>query len=219
MTERPLPPGQRERHDFPRFGLRQFAHRLPRELHRGLQVGGDVDEPCLVSEHDLSSLTRVAQTSDFHCVTTWSTRSLRWSGYRFRELFERIVERRARPRTDAVFAILRSVDGYAVSLPLEDLLADDVLLADGLNGAPLSVEHGAPLRLVAPQHYGYKSPKYLCALELWRDARHYRTAAFRFMDHPRARVAFEERGRGLPGALLRYLYRPLIEPHGPAVSR
>jgi hypothetical protein len=30
------------------------------------------------------------------------------------------------------------------------------------------------------------------------------------MDHPRARVALEERGRGLPGWLLRYLYRPLI---------
>jgi hypothetical protein len=44
------------------------------------------------------------------------------------------------------------------------------------------------------------------------DDRNYRPAAFRFMDHPRARVALEERGRGIPGRVLRYLYRPSVRP-------
>jgi DMSO/TMAO reductase YedYZ molybdopterin-dependent catalytic subunit len=93
---------------------------------------------------------------------------------------------------------------------LEDLLAPDVLLADILDGQPLTIEHGAPLRLVAPAHYGYKSVKYLSRIELRSEDIGYRVSGFRFMDHLRARVALEERGRGAPGWLLRYLYRPLV---------
>ena len=44
------------------------------------------------------------------------------------------------------------------------------------------------------------------------EAEGYRTSGLRFMDHLRARVAREERGRGAPGWLLRWLYRPLIAP-------
>jgi len=99
---------------------------------------------------------------------------------------------------------------YRACLLLEDLLAEDVLLADQLDGAPLSVEHGAPLRLIAPAHYGYKSAKHLSGLDFLLDPSGHRTAALKFMEHPRARVALEERGRGVPGVLLRYLYRPLI---------
>ena len=95
---------------------------------------------------------------------------------------------------------------------LEDLLAPDVLIATMLDGEPLSVAHGAPLRLVAPAHYGYKSVKHLSRIEIRTDESRFRPAAFRFMDHPRARVALEERGRGLPGWLLRRLYRPLVAP-------
>jgi DMSO/TMAO reductase YedYZ molybdopterin-dependent catalytic subunit len=93
---------------------------------------------------------------------------------------------------------------------LSDLLAPDVLLADTLDGEPLSVEHGAPLRLIAPQHYAYKSVKHLARIEFKKADAEYSVSAFRFMDHPRARVALEERGRGAPGWLLRYLYRPLV---------
>jgi DMSO/TMAO reductase YedYZ molybdopterin-dependent catalytic subunit len=93
---------------------------------------------------------------------------------------------------------------------LTDLLNPDVLLADTLNGRPLCVEHGAPLRLVAPKHYGYKSVKHLCRMEFKAENTGYRVSGFKFMDHPRARVALEERGRLVPGWLLRYLYRPLV---------
>lgn len=161
---------------------------------------------------ELRALPRVDQTSDFHCVTTWSHRSLSWSGVLFADFYEKIVVPRALPRPDATFMVLRCQDGYAVSLPFADLLAADVLFANTLNGEPLTIEHGAPLRLVAPAHYGYKNAKHLRAVEFWRDDRQYRSAAFRFMDHPRARVALEERGAGVPGWLLRYLYRPLVRP-------
>ncbi len=211
-----LPVGQYELPAFPRFGLNQFAARFPREPDRlAIELTGDVENRLTISR-EWEALPRVEQCSDFHCVTTWSTRGLRWAGVRFREFYERIVLPLARPEAAAAFVIFRGQDGYGVSLPLGDLLADDVLLADELNGQPLTIEHGAPLRLVAPAHYGYKNPKHLRAIGFWRDGREYRPAAFRLMDHPRARVALEERGRVLPGWLLRFLYRPLV---GPTIRR
>ena len=66
---------------------------------------------------------------------------------------------------------------------------------------------------MSPAHYGYKNLKHASAIELWHDDSHFRSpAAVRFMIHPRARVAYEERGSGVPGWLLRYLYRPLARP-------
>lgn len=68
--------------------------------------------------------------------------------------------------------------------------------------------------LIALAHYGYKNVKHLIAIEFWRDRRGYRFPLPypSLMEHPRARVALEERGRFLPAWLFRALYRPLIVP-------
>ncbi len=205
-----LPPGQVEREDFPRFGLGKFAFRFPTNTKFvEIAVGGDVGTPFTVGD-ELGELPRVDQVSDFHCVTTWTKRCLRWSGLRFRDFYETIVLPKATPQQGANLVVLRSQDGYDQSLPLEDLLAPDVLLADRLNGHALSLAHGAPIRLVAPAHYGYKNVKHLRSVEFWRDAREYRFAGPKFMDHPRARVALEEHGRGVPVWILRRTYPALI---------
>lgn len=214
-TNASLPPGQIESASFPRFGLLQFADRFPEEPTRlGLSVGGDVANALTIGD-ELAGVPRVEQRSDFHCVTTWTARGLLWSGYRFSDVYHGIVKPLASPSPDVAFVALRGQDGYRSLLPLDDLLADDVLLADRLDGEPLSIAHGAPLRLVAPAHYGYKSVKHVHRLELWRRAESFRPlgpAVLRFMAHPRARVAHEERGRWFPGWLLRRLYRPLVSP-------
>jgi len=207
---RELPTGQREIGVFPRFGLTQFARRFPRDpTTLTLDIQGAVEQTVTIAE-ELRALPRVDQVSDFHCVTTWSYRAARWSGFRFADFYRQLVVPRAHPHPNARVVVFRCRDGYAQSLPLDDLMADDVLLADRLDGQPLDLAHGAPLRLVAPSHYGYKNPKHLRAVELWGDDRRFRWPGLRFMDHPRARVAFEERGRGVPGWLLRALYRPLV---------
>lgn len=207
---RELPPGQREIAGFPRFGLTPFAERFPGYTDAPrLRVLGDVETALEIADA-MSGLERVTQISDFHCVTTWTRRSLEWSGVRFAEFYRRIVVPQAKPADGATFVVLRAQDGARTSLPLEDLLADDVLLADRLGGHPLPVEHGAPLRLVAPAHYGYKSVKHLDRIEFWRSDANYRPFGLRFMVHPRARVALEERGQWVPGWLLRRLYRPLV---------
>ena len=211
-SNQPLPPGQRESSDFPRFGILRFAKRFPSQTERiKINIAGDVGAPIIISDA-LERLQRIEQESDFHCVTTWSCRALCWGGYRFRDVYETIIKPEAKPVEEATYVILKGQDGARSSLLLEDLLAEDVLLADTLNGEPLSIEHGAPLRLVAPKHYAYKSVKHLSRLEFWCNDTHFRPSAFRFMDHPRARVTLEERGIGFPGWFLRHLFRPMIRP-------
>lgn len=209
---RPWPPGQRERCDFPRFGLLQFARRFPTEtVKRELRVVGAVANELAVDDV-LVGLPWVEQVSDFHCVTTWSRRAQRWGGVRFADFYENVLVPQATPQAAATTFVLRGQDGARTTMLLEDLLAPDVLIATMLDGEPLSMAHGAPMRLVAPAHYGYKSVKHLSRIEVCTDESRFRPAAFRFMDHPRARVAAEERGRRLPGWLLRYLYSPLVAP-------
>ena len=208
--DRALPPGQHASRDFPRFGLPRFAHRFPANTARDeLHIDGEVAHAIHVTPA-LCELPRVEQVADFHCVTTWSRRALVWRGVRFADFFRQVIEPQALPHADAQRVVLRGQDGYRSSLLLDDLMADDVLLADTLDGLPLGVEHGAPLRLVAPAHYGYKSVKHLCGIDFVTENAHTTPSGLRFMDHPRARVALEERVMGAPGWVFRWLYRPLI---------
>ncbi len=207
---RRMPPGQRESATFHRFGLSQFATRFPKNVETpSLTVDGAVQE-VLQLEDPLKGLPRVEQVSDFHCVTTWSVRGVRWGGVRFSDFYERVLMPMAKPHAGTGLVALKAQDGARTGMLLEDLLAPNVLLADHLNGSPLCVDHGAPLRLVAPDHYGYKSVKHLCQLTLKTSVEGYRASGLQFMDHQRARVELEERGRGVPGIVLRYLYRPLV---------
>jgi DMSO/TMAO reductase YedYZ molybdopterin-dependent catalytic subunit len=95
---------------------------------------------------------------------------------------------------------------------LEDALQEDVMLADRLDGKPLSLKHGAPLRLVIPQHYGYLNAKHLCAIEVHTSAPPIPHDFILFRMHPRARVWQEERNGALPNMVVRPIYRALIRP-------
>lgn len=206
-----LPPGQRYRDDFPRFGLTQFADRVIAPIEQwSIAVEGDL-KPLVLNRATLAGVERVEQQSDFHCVTTWSSRGLRWGGWRFRdvyaELLAPVVTSSAGPPT---YLTLRGHDGYRCLMLLQDALEPDVLLADQLNGAPLGSDHGAPVRLVTPKLYGFKNAKHLKQLDLTMDKPAYKPMTpLKFMDHLRGRVELEERGQ-LPARLLRLLYRPLI---------
>jgi DMSO/TMAO reductase YedYZ molybdopterin-dependent catalytic subunit len=212
MTLAPLPPGQRARADFPRFGGAAFARRPLKHRDIRLEISGALERPLVLTAVELATLPRMTLTADFHCAAGWSHRAAQWSGHRFRDVWDVLIAPTAQPITDHRLVVLRCQDGYRTALPLADLLLPDVLLADRLNGQPLTVVHGAPIRLVAPAHYGYKNAKHLDRIEVRADDRGYRPLMPRLLDHPRARVALEERGQFVPGWLLRYLFRPFIEP-------
>jgi DMSO/TMAO reductase YedYZ molybdopterin-dependent catalytic subunit len=206
-----LPPGQRAIDRFPRFGVPASAHRMPAAPAAGfelwLEAPGSMRAPIPIAE--IARLPRREVVADFHCVTTWTFRNASWSGYSFREFYTSLVCPRAPEHAGCAFVELAGLDGYHTCVALEDLLVDDVLLADRLGGAPLSLAHGAPLRLVVPALYGYKNIKHVAGLKLRAEYR--RPFAERQTHaHPRGRVRWEERGRGLPGPVYRVLYRALL---------
>lgn len=203
-----ITPGQRARSDFPRFGLPQYAARFPSttDVYKiEIRLNGDV-----LTEFDLSmaDLPRCTVKADFHCVTTWSYLGAEWGGVRFSDLLQHLQSSFAIESLKG--AVFCAQDGYKTSLILEDLLNENVLIADTLDGQLLSIEHGSPLRLVAPGHYGYKNLKHLSRIQLHTNMPVIKRGVRAFLDHPRARVAEEERGRWIPGWILRYIYRLLI---------
>jgi len=212
VTASNLPPGQRAIAFFPRFGVPHYANRVPREAAIELALGGaEITEPAVLRRPDLETLPRRELTADFHCVTTWTWRGVSWGGWALRDVYDAFLAQRIRPGSAPPYLALRALDGYRTSVLLEDALAPNVLLADRMDGGPLPLEHGAPLRLVAPDLYGYKSVKHLAAIEprlTFRPG----LADRQTRAHPRGRVALEERGRGLPGWMYRLIYRALFPP-------
>lgn len=205
-----LPRGQRTRADFPRFGLLQYANRFPKSLDN-LAISIEIDgskrfDVC----NALADLPRTTVVADFHCVTTWTYRNAKWEGVRFSDFFNKHIASHIDESAHLTAAVFTAKDGYKTSLLLKDLLSENVLLADSFDEQKLTIEHGAPLRLVAPDHYGYKNLKHLRKIEFFSTTPVVKTGIAAVLDHPRARVSHEERGQWIPGWVLRYLFRPLI---------
>jgi DMSO/TMAO reductase YedYZ molybdopterin-dependent catalytic subunit len=202
-----LPPGQwLMRGSFPRFGD-QPRNPPPPTGPVELRIDGlGIAEPFIVTQADVDSLPQREQVSDFHCVTTWTVRGLRWAGIPMRDFWHEVVVPRLDPAAEFALVEARGGDGYKVVFLLEDLLGDEVLLARELDGKPLDIRHGAPLRLVSPAQYGYKNVKHLAGLRLRGERPPGR------LEHLRGRVALEERHDRIPGKLLRWPYRALIVP-------
>jgi DMSO/TMAO reductase YedYZ molybdopterin-dependent catalytic subunit len=209
MSQPDYPRGQRAIEFFPRFGVPFFADRWPVVPERpSIEIEGLVEKPITLELTALVTLPRREIIADFHCVTTWTRPRVTWGGYRFNEVLDTLVLPQARPSEAARYLRFVSLDGYAACIDRRDIDAD-TLLADQLDGEPLSLEHGAPLRLVAPALYGYKNPKHVNRIEFLAEYRRGR-AERQTLAHPRGRVAYEERGRFLPGWIYRYAYRALI---------
>ena len=127
-----------------------------------LEVGGLVETPLSLGWDEWRALPRAEQISTFHCVTGWTVTNVHWGGVRLGDLLAR-----ARPRAGAGgLAFVSAEVPYVDSLTLGQARLPDVLLADELDGKPLPQEHGAPLRLVVPEMYGYKSVKWLRRIDL-----------------------------------------------------
>jgi len=203
--------GQYNVESMPRFGLPEYANRFPDRPERlRIEIDGAVERPVTLDAAKWRRLPRHEQESDFHCVTTWCAPRQHWEGVCFRSFHERFVVPECGPHDEVSHVAMRCADGFRAVLPLEDMLAEDVLLADRHNRAPLTLAHGAPLRLVAPAHYGYKNAKHVVGIELLTSEQRPDSLRRRFLTHPRARVAREERSGMLPGWLLRRPYRALI---------
>ena len=149
-----LPPGQREVRKWPRLDLGIVPRFDPKSWD--LRVDGAVERPLRVTYDELLALPKASVTSDFHCVTGWTTFDNAWEGVTVKGLAER-----AGRKESAGFATFHCDDGYTTSHPVQALFDADVLVAYRHDGRPLPLEHGGPARLVVPKRYAWKSAKWL----------------------------------------------------------
>ncbi|WDZ85269.1 molybdopterin-dependent oxidoreductase [Micromonospora cathayae] len=132
-----------------------------------LRVHGRVRNPFELSFAELLARPMVERYVTLACVSNEVGGDLvgnaRWLGVPVKELLDE-----AGPLDGADQVVSRSVDGWTCGTPTE-VLRDgrDALLAVGMNGEPLPVEHGFPVRMVVPGLYGYVSAcKWITELEL-----------------------------------------------------
>jgi DMSO/TMAO reductase YedYZ molybdopterin-dependent catalytic subunit len=154
---RRLPPGQHQVRDFPVVDLGTRPHVATEDWT--LTVSGAVHEPVRWDWDMLLRQPQETRTNDIHCVTFWSRFDNTWNGVSMRHLLAAI-----RLRPEAKYVIARGYDGYATNLPISIIDNDEVLLATHWQGKPLTREHGAPVRLVVPGRYFWKSTKWLRSL-------------------------------------------------------
>jgi DMSO/TMAO reductase YedYZ molybdopterin-dependent catalytic subunit len=130
-----------------------------------LQVSGLVARPTAYSLAQLQAMPRTAFVQDFQCVTGWRVPEVHWAGVQLSVLLDL-----AGPTTEAQAVRFRSFDGtYTESLRLTDARRPDVIVALEMLGRPVSHDHGGPVRIYAGSMYGYKSTKWLSAIELTKD--------------------------------------------------
>lgn len=146
-----------------RFGLKVMAFNpipAPDPKTWELTIAGPGEQPLRLKPADLDRLPRVEQSSRLKCVQCWSGR-VSWEGFRYQDLM-RLTE----VKTDLQYVRVDCADRYYDFVKVDDLLHPRTLFALGMNREALTPEHGAPLRLVMPAKYGYKSSKLITKLTL-----------------------------------------------------
>ncbi len=124
-----------------------------------LRIGGLVERPMALSLADLRKFPQEAQSSRMKCVQCWSARTT-WGGFRFQALLD-VVKAKAAARAIRIDC----ADKWYEYFTMRDLLSPRVLLSLDMAGAPLADKHGAPLRLMDPSRYGYKSAKLITSIQ------------------------------------------------------
>ncbi|MBI3664945.1 MAG: sulfite oxidase-like oxidoreductase [Acidobacteria bacterium] len=130
------------------------------------QVRGQVENPLRLTWRQFGKLPQLRVVADFHCVTAWSKFDNEWTGVPFRAIAEM-----ARPLPKARHVMVHADPGYTTNVPLDDLMHDNVLFALAHAPEPLTPEHGAPLRLVVPHLYAWKSAKWVRGLDFIEEDR------------------------------------------------
>jgi DMSO/TMAO reductase YedYZ molybdopterin-dependent catalytic subunit len=131
----------------------------PADYH--LEVGGMVDHPMSLSVADLRALPAAHLVDTFQCVTGWTVSGVHWTGVPLTALAAR-----AGMSAKATAFRFTSFDGlYTESLTLEQAKQSGAIIAYSMLGAPVTRDHGGPVRLYVPAMFGYKSIKWLASVE------------------------------------------------------
>jgi DMSO/TMAO reductase YedYZ molybdopterin-dependent catalytic subunit len=138
----------------PHYNVR-YVNPFPPVDHEAwrLEVTGLVEKPGNFSLEDLLGWPQMEQVSRMICVEGWSFEA-RWGGFQYQALAERVV-----PQSEATHVRFDCADGYWEFDSIEELSAPCVVFVLSMNDELLLDEYGAPLRMMFPTKYGYKSAK------------------------------------------------------------
>jgi DMSO/TMAO reductase YedYZ molybdopterin-dependent catalytic subunit len=127
-----------------------------------LKVTGLVDRATTFTLADLQSMPPTRLVKDFQCVTGWRVPDVHWEGVRLADVLDAVGV-----RSNAQGLEFDSYDGLDTeSLTLDQARRSDVIVAYRMLGAPITTEHGGPVRLYVAPMYGYKSIKWLSAIRV-----------------------------------------------------
>lgn len=162
-----LPPNQMPTESFQITGEREAPPEALDEENWQLVITGLVKTPLTLTLTDVQNLSTRYLETDIHCVTGWSYRAMRFTGFPLEILLDLVGPT---PKAKYVWFGAYSPRDHDTSLPL-DLAREDTWLVTHANGAPLEPSHGYPLRTVTPSRYFYKSLKWIHRIELLSEDR------------------------------------------------
>jgi DMSO/TMAO reductase YedYZ molybdopterin-dependent catalytic subunit len=125
-----------------------------------LKISGLVEQAKTISYPEFAALPQTKVFADIHCVTTWSKLNNLWEGVRTLEL-----QKLVKISPAAKFVIVHAAPSFTTNLSREDFFEPDVLLTVKHDDQPISADHGAPVRLVVPRLYFWKSAKWVTGIE------------------------------------------------------
>jgi DMSO/TMAO reductase YedYZ molybdopterin-dependent catalytic subunit len=127
-----------------------------------LKVDGLVERPTTFTLDDLQAMPRTAFVKDFQCVTGWRVPDVHWEGVKLSDVLDTVGV-----TSGAVALSFESYDGTdSESLTLDQARLPDVIVAYRMLDAPVTTEHGGPVRLYVAPMFGYKSLKWLSAIHV-----------------------------------------------------
>ena len=133
-----------------------------------LAVKGQVNNPFTMTYEQIKSMPSVEEYATLQCVSNKIGGDListaLWKGVRLKDLLSM-----AQVRPGAKYIAFRCYDGYDVGIPLERGLLEGTILAYDMNLAPLTAEHGYPVRAIVPGLYGMMNPKWITEIEVVND--------------------------------------------------
>ena len=130
-----------------------------------LEVGGLVDHPTTYTYAQIRALPSTTQETTLMCISNYLGGGLMsnavWTGLPLRDLITA-----AGPRPGIAKVVLYGADGYTDTYPLAKALEPTTFVAYEMNGEPLPVRHGYPVRILTPGLFGEKSVKWVTRIEL-----------------------------------------------------
>ncbi len=128
-----------------------------------LKIGGEVETPLILTFDDILNAPQESFHLTMECIGNPSGGNLignaKWTGTRLLPFLEK-----AKIKNTTIEMAMKGNDWYETTLPIAELIKPNVFLVHKMNDEDLTKEHGFPLRILIPGHFGQKQPKWLIEL-------------------------------------------------------